>query len=165
MGLDMYLTKKLYVGGTYAFRNVSGVVRVKLATGQGNERVFDIPINQISQIELDVTSWRKANQIHGWFVTNVQDDEDDCKEYSVSIEMLEELRNDCQTILDAKKNNDENLNSLIEKLLPPQQGFFFGSSNIDDYYFNELQKTVDVINKELEEKDLEYYDYYYRSSW
>jgi hypothetical protein len=44
-----------------------------------------------SEVIEEVMYWRKANQIHKWFVDNVQDGVDDCKEYWVSEEKLQEL--------------------------------------------------------------------------
>ena len=35
--------------------------------------------------------WRKANQIHNWMVNNVQDGNDDCGLYEVSIDHILEL--------------------------------------------------------------------------
>ncbi len=54
--------------------------------------------NRVNFSEM-VGYWRKANHIHKWFVDNVQDGEDDCREYYVSIKQLHELRNICFDIL------------------------------------------------------------------
>lgn len=48
----------------------------------------------------DVGYWRKANQIHNWFVQNVQDGEDDCGIYEVTQSKLIELRDTCQKVID-----------------------------------------------------------------
>lgn len=48
----------------------------------------------------DVGYWRKANQIHNWFVQNVQGGEDDCGIYEVSQAKLIELRDTCQKVID-----------------------------------------------------------------
>jgi len=42
-------------------------------------------------VQVTCAYWRKANQIHNWFVDNVQGGDDDCREYGVSIEHLKEL--------------------------------------------------------------------------
>ncbi len=44
--------------------------------------------------------WRKANHIHMWFVNNVQSGEDDCNQYAVTKENLQELANICKEIID-----------------------------------------------------------------
>ena len=54
--------------------------------------------NRVTFSEM-VGYWRKVNHIHKWFVDNVQNGEDDCGEYNVSIEQLHELRDICFDIL------------------------------------------------------------------
>jgi len=56
-------------------------------------------------------------------------------------------------------------------VLPPTQGFFFGGYEVDDYYKQEVDRTIMVIEetlKEIEEAEkLGIYssDYYYEASW
>ncbi len=57
--------------------------------------------------------------MHGWFVEHVQDGEDDCGEYSVSIEQLYDLRNKVEGDLNDgdnmnMRNTITNLNSAID---------------------------------------------------
>lgn len=53
----------------------------------------------------------------------------------------------------------------IAELLPTSSGFFFGSYEYDEYYFNDLRETIDVINNVLDETDFETYTITYCSSW
>ena len=51
--------------------------------------------------DIESSRWRKANQIHNWFVENVQDGIDDCSYHNeVTKEILEELLDICQRVLD-----------------------------------------------------------------
>lgn len=93
MGLDMYLTRKVYVGAEYEHRKVTGKVEIKV----GKEKL-NIDFHKISEISEKVGYWRKANQIHSWFVKNVQDGEDNCQEAYVSKEQLEELKSLCEKL-------------------------------------------------------------------
>ena len=103
----------------------------------------------------DVGYWRKANQIHGWFVHNVQNGEDDCKAYPVNKEQLLELKKQCEKVLINKDNAAD--------ILPPTPGFFFGSYQIDDLYFDDLRQTIDIVTAiEFTEN---FDDIYYQSSW
>lgn len=100
--------------------------------------------------------WRKANQIHKWFVENVQYGEDDCREYEVTREQLQELKRICEEV----KNNPEK----AKELLPTQSGFFFGSTEYDEMYFYDIDDTINQLNAlfKIDEK----YDYFvYHSSW
>ena len=58
-----------------------------------------------------------------------------------------------------------------EELLPPTQGFFFGSDEIDEYYKEEVNSTIKIIEDLLEEHELSKQyglysgDFEYRASW
>ena len=98
--------------------------------------------------------WRKANQIHRWFVENVQNGVDNCAMYYVSKESLYKLKELCEKVLEDT--------SLAPSYLPTQSGFFFGSTDYDSFYFDGLKYTIEKINELLKED----YDYYkYQSSW
>ena len=107
--------------------------------------------------EKDTAYWRKANQIHQWFVKNVQNGEDDCKEYNVCREKLEELQKLVTLVLFKRK--------LAPKLLPTQEGFFFGDTEYNSEYFEDLQYTKTVLEEILKEPDSMNVNYYYSSSW
>lgn len=106
-------------------------------------------------IDITVGYWRKANAIHNWFVKNVQDGEDNCEKYYVSREKMTELRDLCQ----------KQINSPEEDILTPTSGFFFGSTEKDEWYFGELKYTVDLINSILTNSRFEDFSFYYQSSW
>ena len=112
----------------------------------------------LGHIMTQVGYWRKANQIHRWFVNQVQDGVDDCRYHKeVSESKFKELLDACNAVL-----NDH---SLADDLLPPMGGFFFGSYEYDEYYFDDLKETVDIITKILETTDFDTEMIYYRSSW
>ena len=105
----------------------------------------------------EVGYWRKANAIHKWFVDNVQGGEDNCNPYPVTKEHLIQLHNLCNQVL-----ND---NSLAESLLPSQSGFFFGSTEYDQGYYQDLRDTIHIIDNILEYKSYCLDDLHYCSSW
>ena len=101
---------------------------------------------------------RKANQIHNWFVKNIQDGIDDCQYHrEVTKEDLEELLYTCYEVL---CNPD-----LAELKLPTQCGFFFGSTDYDEWYIKNVKSTVDIITKILETTDFDKQMICYISSW
>lgn len=156
MGLDMYLTKKLYVGAEYEHRNVTGKIDIKI-----DGKPLKVNFGKVSYIEECAGYWRKANQIHKWFVENVQDGVDNCGEYEVSKEQLEKLLADCKQVKENKK--------MAETVLPTQSGFFFGGTDYDEYYFEEIDDTIEIVETLLKEaddgKDYLPFDVYYSSSW
>ena len=112
---------------------------------------------RIEEVRFSVGYWRKANQIHKWFVDEVQKGEDNCERHSVSKEQLESLRQLCKDVLKDK--------TQAQNLLPIQEGFFFGGDKYDEYYFQDLEDTINIIDKILKEINLEQYDIEYCSSW
>jgi hypothetical protein len=156
MGLDMYLSKKTYVKQW----EHQGDDNFKVEVTKKGEAVSHIKPERISYIEEEVGYWRKSNQIHNWFVKNVQNGIDDCGTYFVGEEQLEELLELCKRVID---NNE-----LAEELLPSTSGFFFGSTEYDEWYFSELTNTVEIIESLLSERNERGYidgDIYYHSSW
>ena len=116
--------------------------------------------------------WRKANAIHKWFVENVQDGEDDCRYHNeVTKETLEELLNVCNTVFENCKLVPTangfvvKDNSIAEKLLPTTSGFFFGGTDYDKWYVEDIKNTIKLINMVLETTDFENQMVYYYSSW
>ena len=111
MGLDMYLTGRMYVN---EWLNTQGYEAVK--------GVFPQIPWRITGVSFEAGYWRKANQIHKWFVDNVQDGVDECEEHIVSLEQMEQLLSVCKRVIADPK--------LGEELLPASSGFFFGPSFI-----------------------------------
>ena len=143
MGLDMYLSAKRYLWE----KDREGIK----VSG------FDIPAPlELCEVRCRAAYWRKSNQIHGWFVENVQGGEDDCGSYDVSRDDLQALVNLCRKVLADRE--------LAAELLPSTEGFFFGGYRYDDYYFNDLQRTADELVALLEAVDDDW-SFEYQSSW
>ena len=150
MGLDMYLSKKTYV--KYWEHNGDNNYEVTV-TKAG--KPTNIDPKKVSYIVEEVGYWRKANQIHQWFVENVQQGEDDCQESYVSREKLEELLGVCKIV----KNHKEK----AEQILPTQSGFFFGGTEYDEYYYQDIDNTIEILEEALSDESAD--DFAYRASW
>lgn len=144
MGLDMYLSAKKYLWK-------SDAVDTKISRQISDE--LNLP-RRVKEISVEAMYWRKANQIHDWFVENVQDGIDECKPHYVSREDLERLLKVCRAALYHKDSN----------ILPPAAGFFFGSTEIDDDYWNDIERTAREIEAVLTELD-DTWEFEYCSSW
>lgn len=185
MGLDMTLSKKTYVKN-WEHMKPEEKVQVKLS---GNEKkIKGINIDKITNIEEEVMYWRKANQIHNWFINNCADGDGGRTEMYVSQDQIKELYDTCQKVLAGSKlvkgkikNGSHTENgkwvdnledgeyiedsSLAEELLPTTRGFFFGSTDYDQYYIEDLKRTVEVLKPIVENMEDDYGDYYYSASW
>lgn len=155
MGLDQYLTAKCYYSPMEwrpeALRNTYHKIVEAI-------QADDFVAKEMPSVEVSVKvgQWRKSNQVHNWFVNNVQHGEDDCQEYHVGRTELVQLRDLCAKVLAD--------HSLAEDLLPAQGGFFFGSTNYDEWYFGDLAETVTMIDRTLIKVPQDW-DFYYQSSW
>ncbi len=83
-------------------------------------------------VEYEVMYWRKANQIHKWFVDNVQDGEDDCGRYLVSKTQLTELIKLCERVLENR--------SEAKELLPCTTGASSVGKTMTDITSSRLKK-------------------------
>ena len=169
MGLDMYLEiRKSEYRSKYSKDKGS---RLKLEYPKDiTEFIPDLTDLRISrQTNYEVGYWRKANQIHNWFMQNCAErDEydnpiDDCRPVEITVDKLEALLDTCKKVLAD--------HSLAGSLLPTTDGFFFGSTEYDDYYFGEIEQTIEIIEPVLKfaKHKLEIKDYawevYYQASW
>ena len=97
----------------------------------------DYNIGEVKEC-IEIGYWRKANAIHKWFVDNCQDCVDNCAIYYVDPKKLEELREICKEVL---KDS-----SKASELLQTKSGFFLGSTEYDEWYFDDLKETIQIID-------------------
>ena len=97
--------------------------------------------NPDCDLERKQVYWRKANHIHNWFVTYIQNGQDDCQLYEVKTEDLKRLIRDCEEVLECK--------SYAEEILPTQGGFFFGTTDYGDWYWEETEKTAKELKRNI----------------
>ena len=53
--------------------------------------------------------------------------------------------------------------SVAQELLPTQDGFFFGNTDYDAWYLDDVKETAEMLKLILEEGDSG--SFYYQSSW
>lgn len=184
MGLDMYLTKRTYVKNwDYMKPEQRHAITV-----QRDGKDTHIKPERISYVTEQVAYWRKANAIHLWFVKNVQDGVDDCGDYDVGREQLLQLKEACDQVLAAVQTKDGKVNAgyisdasgekeiledgkviinpeIAATVLPTQGGFFFGCTDYDEGYIEDLKVTSEQLAEVLAEPENEPIDYVYHASW
>lgn len=139
MGLDMHLTAKA------GDENVA----------KEHKEKYNLPDNTtVYQPIFHVGYWRKANHIHNWFVANAQDGVDECQETYIDDSQLRTLRGVCLEVLADK--------TKAPTLLPTKPGFFFGGTDYDERYFQDIEATLIIVEKAL---NLKMCDVHYQSSW
>jgi hypothetical protein len=162
MGLDQYLTAKKYVSKW----NYDGGYDNKAITQEFQDLLpMDTPdITKYGQfagitVEYPVGYWRKANAIHNFFVQNVGEDVDDCREMWVDRDVLVELRSRCDDVI--KADNTEEMAKEVG--LETVSGFFFGDTEYGDWYKEDLKLTVEICDFVLALP--EEYSLHYQASW
>lgn len=125
----------------------------------------------------EVAYWRKANAIHAWFERRLcrGGEIKNCKFYKVSKPAIKALLADCvavQDILDrCKTYYDGHRNKIYVKpvgimdILPPKLGFFFGTDDIDEYYYESIVYTKEVCYKLLLQDDFKSSTLEYHAWW
>jgi hypothetical protein len=169
MGLDMYLTKKIYVQN-WSHMRPDDLWHISISRG-GQPIDFKL---KVCYVELQAAYWRKANQIHKWFVDHVQDGADNCQTSWVTQEQLEQLLATCKEVIKnalIEEVTDEAGNKLrmitnaeeIAEILPTQEGFFFGSTDYDEWYIKDIEDTITQLELALQDPFMG--EFYYSASW
>ena len=136
----------------------------------------------------NVAYWRKANAIHNWIIQNCADGEDRCQYIPLHKEQLEELLDNAKRVKNESvmvegrikngytiKDGEEVPNwiegkyikdpSVAQELLPTTTGFFFGSTDYDEWYMYEIDNTIEQITEILNTTDFDNEYVVYEASW
>lgn len=103
-------------------------------------------------VDTELVYWRKANAVHNFF-TSLKEQHESCESIEVTKDMLGMLLDRCTMVLEDRSRADE--------LLPTTSGFFFGSTEYDEWYFNKLEDTIKDITPILSDGDIKDGDLYY----
>jgi len=125
---------------------------------------------KLSWQEKEVIYWRKSNQIHNWFHRNVEFEYKDIESKIFDGEVLLNLENDINRVLDLIKQEygsttdiyiteDDEIYNKIMEIMPPVAGFFFGSTDLNKTYIEDLEYTLEEIKKLNPKKEEKFYYY------
>lgn len=140
----------------------------------------------------EVAYFRKVNCLVAWVEHNVREF-DNCEDVVLSKEDITNLRDDARKVVEILKNAkfynqeyecgssfDNKTNTrkvMIETkkvykdiddvllILPTQEGFFYGDTDIDEYYFENIKRIVKEMNKILREIDFNEYEIIFHCWW
>jgi len=182
----MYLYKKTYVKN---WEHTSKERRHKVTVKLNGVLRKDINPEKVAYITEDVAYWRKANMIHNWFIQNCAGGDGNKTTMEVSKSELESLLADVNKVLTSTKlidgkiqngstgGKDENGNfiwipcmedgklledsKVAQEILPTSSGFFFGSTDYNEYYWQDLLDTKETLEEVLantsNDQEFEYY--------
>ena len=188
MGLDMYLKMVPKVSSVEELRELEIRLSDAYFTGKDKfekelkkiqkEKKFKNPIQYIEsewvpnkesyekwkalgehspKIELrqEVGYWRKFNALHAWFVETFQGGVDECQSSLVDPEVLRGLFD--QLLIINKKN--------AKAIMPTQGGFFFGGTDYDQYYWQDIEALKKFLLHLFDGNDFKETTLMYRASW
>jgi hypothetical protein len=150
MGLDMYLTKKTYVEN---WPHMSYEEKYEIIIKKGGEINKDIQPERITYIIENIAYWRKANAIHKWFVDNIQDGVDDCKEYYININDIKKLIDVCKQVKESLEFSYDSGNVSIELSEDEENPDFVYYKNAQAEWSESFTNEVPI---ELTEKEVEF---------
>lgn len=185
MGLDMYLSKKVYVKN-WPHTPANNRHKITVKRGGGEVPKTEINPERIETITESLGYWRKANAIHNWFIENCAGGTDDCRPVYISREHLQELLDTVNKVLesselvagqvvarelmkdgkwvpeyeDGKVIKDT---TFAQELLPTASGFFFGDGEYDEWYHEHLIETKQILEDALSDETAD--DFEYQASW
>ena len=179
----MYLSKKTYVK---KWGHEKPEESFDVSVKKGGVSFPDIKTERVSYVTEEIMYWRKANQIHGWFCNNCEELTPEVS-YLVTRENLEELLDVCKKTIEILDKSTKTSKKVVSgwsggkemmtdidvydtedvlELLPPTQGFFYGSDTIDDWYRKDIEDTIKMLEEELSIPKIGWgasYEYY--ASW
>ncbi len=156
MGLDMYLSAKRYVAGWNHGTDEEKAEYAELKKRFGVTEKWECA-TPAGYYELTVAYWRKANQVHSWFVRNVQNGTDECQYSCISRTQLKGLLDVCRSVLAHPETASE--------VLPTKAGFFFGGVDYEECYWEDIKETISQLESVLNNPVFEHCAFYYHSSW
>jgi hypothetical protein len=157
-------TTSISPGGTTARRPTATGLTPSSPSWAGEESNHVLVPHDGSRASFPAIYWRKANAVHGWFVDNCQDGVDECQETPVHPEQLAALHSTCQRALAAYAAGDLD---VAAEILSPRAGFFFGSTDVDEFWAQDVEHTVREIERVITAAARidGVVEFSYRSSW
>lgn len=118
--------------------------------------------------KVEVGYWRKANMVQKFFNDRIKGYVQNCEYHIIPRKDIRELERRCKRIINvyekvkAKKIKqdldypgygleqlDPKVQSVAKKLLPTQDGFFFGSTDFDECYIFDIRCTLEICQEAL----------------
>lgn len=185
MGLDMYL----YLG-SYESRS-----RWDITSDDSNSKTKSFYPKELKTFEdellqhnllsketmYQVGYWRKFNALHGYFTDKLNKgneiydtlyiDDDELENLTEILKKVNEILSKSATHKNEYGTIIYDCQDEIKNILPPKDGFFFGSLDIDEYYKADVEYSIDLFEKVLKfikeqrEKNSKIKDRRKRKSW
>lgn len=105
-----------------------------------DQRITVLTTNQDNTLSSNEYWLRKVNSLQGYFENKYQTQ--NVVEHRFDLEDVQELIELTQKILEHPNDTD-----YINSVLPPTSGFFYGSTEIDEYFFEDMKDINEIMTE------------------
>ena len=137
---DFLTAIKPFISYDFILEDIKGWLKLESQT-EKTDLLFDFVDNYSTQESM---YFRKFNFIYKYFENSL-----DCNEQCwVDRCELEDIAQSCKDILaiyDKTAEDNSNAIKLAKELLPTTNGFFFGNTDYNEFYFQQLEDALDTI--------------------
>ena len=164
MGLDMYFYARKT---TYkSFSKWDNPERANEANYPEDLKIFSDYIydrnfkSVQTETSYQIGYFRKFNALHSYIVEKFANGIDNCQDIYLYKEDVEQIKKVLDDVLNAHQQVEK-----AKELLPTQSGFFFGGTDYDEFYFEDVKDAADLMQNLLDNFDFENYQLVYLASW
>ena len=142
MGLDIYLSKKTFIGAMFDSCGISGIISIKK-----RGRKIPIKFRRVAYVIEDIYHGRKTHWLHEWLNHELTDGMENSEEYELDKDVINRLHQACIEVL-AHRNEPDFKKICKEKLhceLKPD----FSDETLNDFLdeVEELAEATDPSEK------------------
>ena len=164
MGLDMYFyaRKSTYKSfSKWDEPNSANEVNYPEDLKIFSDYIYDRNFKSVqTETSYQIGYFRKFNALHSYIVKTFANGVDNCQDIILYKEDVEQIKKVLDEVLNAHQQVEK-----AKELLPTQSGFFFGGTDYDEYYFEDVKDAADLMQNILDNFDFENYQLVYQASW
>lgn len=112
-----------------------------------------------TKTDYQIGYFRKFNALHNYIVETFADGVDECQDILLYKEDVEKIKKVLDEVLEIRTKEN------AEKLLPTLAGFFFGDTDYEEGYFEDVEDADDLMQRLLDDFDFDEYQLVYNASW
>lgn len=164
MGLDMYFyaRKSTYKSfSKWDEPNSANEVNYPEDLKTFSDYIYDRNFKSVQTvISYQIGYFRKFNALHSYIVKTFANGIDNCQDIILYKEDVEQIKKVLDDVLNAHQHAEK-----AKEILPTQSGFFFGSTDYDEFYFDDVKDAAGLMQNLLDNFDFENYQLIYVASW
>ena len=164
MGLDMYFyARKTTYKSFSKWDNQESTKEVNYPEDLKtfSDYIYDRNFKSVqTETSYQIGYFRKFNALHSYIVKTFADGIDNCQDIILYKEDVEQIKKVLDDVLNAHQQVEK-----AKEILPTQSGFFFGGTDYDEFYFEDVKDAADLMQSFLDNFDFENYQLVYQASW